>query len=195
MNEEAVVRILETYLSIFGGVTVVLVALISWLASLWQKRILQKEQAVLLERIEGVKKELDFEKSSYDHYLSLVMEYYNTYYRHYRLCQRAACADAHRQGDGSITYTKDDFDEGLEMFLSDWALQEGKIRLLLPSQILSLHEESIEAFNQMKEAVFNFKKNDETRKKKIDAFREVERVKSALEASLREFLRTERLLK
>ncbi len=123
------------------------------------------------------------------------MDYYNTYYQHYRLCQRAACADAHRQDDGSITYTKDDFDAGLGRFLSDWASQEGKIRLLLPSQILSLHEESIEVFNQMKAAVFKFKQNNETRKLKTDAFKEVEQVKTAIERSLRDFLRTEKLLK
>ncbi len=69
MNEEEVVRIFREYLGIFGGTTVVLVALISWLALLWQKRILQNEQAVLTEKIEDLKKELSFEKSSYDHYL------------------------------------------------------------------------------------------------------------------------------
>ncbi len=195
MNEEAVIGIFEVYLGVFGGATVVLVALINWIFSLWQKRILQKEQAILLERIEGVKKELGFEKSSYDHYLGLVMDYYNMYYRHYRLCQRAAFADGHREDDGSITRTKDDFCNGLEAFLSEWVLQEGKMRLLLPSEILDIHEESIKAFNRMKEAVFEFNNSDEARERKIEAFRDVEQVKSRLEASLREFLRTERLLK
>jgi len=168
----------------FGGGAVIVIALSGWLADLWAKRALQREQH-----------EFGLAKSSYDHYLDLILEYYRIFYTHYRLCQRTAGADGHRQPDGQITYTKDDFLSGLDTFLADWAAQEGKIRLLLPSKILALHSEAIDCFNRFKRAVDHFKKDDTTRKEKEEAFAAVESVKSRLEKALREFLRTEKLLK
>ena len=168
----------------FGGGAVIVIGLSAWLADLFAKRTLQREQH-----------ELGLAKSSYDHYLDLILEYYRIFYRHYRLCQRTANADGHRQPEGEITYTKDEFLAGLDTFLADWATQEGKIRLLLPSRILALHEEAIDCFNRFKRAVDQFKKDDKTRKEKKDAFAAVESIKSRIEEALREFLRTEKLLK
>ena len=114
----------------------------------------------------------------------------------YRLCQRTAHADAHRElPDGEIIYTKDEFIEALGGFLSDWAAQEGRIRLLLPTKLLSVHEEAVARFNEFKRAVHEFSPAEPVPRKKEEAFRGVEEVKSKLEAGLREFLRTESLLK
>lgn len=168
----------------FGGGAVIVIGLSSYLGNLWAKRILQNEQH-----------ELGLAKSSYDHYLDLILEYYQVFYRHYRMCQRAANADGHRLPDGTITSTQDEFLEALDGFLGDWAAQEGKIRLLLPSRILELHGEAIDGFNVFKRAVDGFRKDDTTRQAKVEAFRKVESVKSKLEDALREFLRTEKLLK
>lgn len=168
----------------FGSCAVIVIGLSSYLGDLWAKRILQNEHH-----------ELGLAKSSYDYYLDLILEYYQVFYRHYRMCQRAANADGHRLPDGTITSTQDEFLEALDSFLIDWATQEGKIRLLLPSRILALHGEAIDSFNVFKRAVEGFRKDDATRKAKVEAFRKVESVKSQLEDALREFLRTEKLLK
>ena len=168
----------------FGGGAVIVIGLSTYLGDLWAKRILQNEHH-----------ELGLAKSSYDHYLDLILEYYQVFYRHYRMCQRAANADGHRLPDGTITSTQDEFLEALDSFLIDWAAQEGKIRLLLPSRILALHCEAIDSFNVFKRAVEGFRKDDATRQAKVEAFRKVESVKSQLEDALREFLRTEKLLK
>ena len=168
----------------FGGGAVIVIGLSSYLGDLWAKRMLQNEQH-----------ELGLAKSSYDRYLDLILEYYQVFYRHYRMCQRAANADAHRLPDGTITFTQDEFLEALDGFLVDWAAQEGKIHLLLPSRILELHGEAIDCFNVFKRAVEGFRKDDTTRQAKVEAFRKVEGVKSKLEDALREFLRTEKLLK
>ncbi|GAB1389041.1 MAG: hypothetical protein AMXMBFR78_36470 [Rubrivivax sp.] len=168
----------------FGGGAVIVIGLSSYLGNLWTKRILQNEQY-----------ELGLAKSSYDHYLDLILEYYQVFYRHYRMCQRAANADGHRLSNGTITSTQDEFLEALDDFLVDWAAQEGKIRLLLPSRILELHGEAIDCFNVFKRAVDGFRKDDITRQAKVEAFMKVESVKSRLEDALREFLRTEKLLK
>jgi hypothetical protein len=111
------------------------------------------------------------------------------------LCQRTAGVDAHRQPDGQITFTKDEFLADLDTFLAEWATQEGKIRLLLPSKILALHSEAVDCFNRFKQAVDGFQKDEESRNKKKDAFIAVDDLKSRMEEAIREFLRTEKLLK
>lgn len=168
----------------FGGGAAIVIGLSAYLGDLWAKRILHNEQY-----------ELGLAKSSYDHYLDLILEYYQIFHRHYRMCQRAANADGHRLPDGTITSTQDEFLEALDGFLIDWRAHEGKIRLLLPSKILELHCEAIECFNLFKRAVEGFSKDDITRQDKIDAFMKVESVKLRLEEALRGFLRTEKLLK
>ncbi|MEI8602638.1 hypothetical protein P4S55_18415 [Shewanella sp. PP-Sp27a-2] len=195
MNENEIVSAIKELLFAFGGVTVVSVALAGWLGSLWQKRILQKEQNTLIQKLESYRHELGLAKTSYDHYLELILDYYNNYYQHYRLCQRACNADVHSQPDGIITNTKDDFDAGLDKFMENWASQEGKIRILLPSELLGLHKRSIDAFNQVKRAVNKFNYDNETRQDKHEAFLQLDTVKTELEYALRKFLRTEELLK
>ena len=178
-----------------GGGAAIVIALSGWLADLWAKRILQHEDALLKEKLEDLRNELGLAKSSYDHYLDLILEYYRIFYRHYRLCQRTAGIDAHRLPDGTITFTRDEFLADLDTFLVEWATQEGKIRLLLPSKILTLHSEAVDCFNQFKQAVDEFQKDEESQNKKGDAFTAVDDLKSRMEDALREFLRTEKLLK
>lgn len=193
-NDELFILIIELF-QLFGGLPVAVVALITFLGVISQKRILQKEQHELSENLKRLENELSLEKSSYDHYLELIMNYYSTYYDHYRLCQYACGADAIRNPDGSITYTKHEFDSKLDAFLNKWSEQEGKIRLLLPAEILNIHENSIQAFNEVKKAVNKFQNSEETRILKIVAFDKLHLVKNEMEKSLRAFLRTESLLK
>lgn len=195
MTNEEVVNVIEHLLTVFGGITFVCVALITWLGQLYQKRILQNEQHKLSTSLKKLENELALEKSSYEHYLELIMNYYSTYYDHYRLCQHACEADAIRNPDGSITNTKNTFDSQLDVFLKKWSAQEGKVRLLLPTEILEIHEESIQAFNNVRDAVRKFKNSDETKAGKISAFKNLHTVKIKMESSLRIFLRTESLLK
>jgi hypothetical protein len=179
----------------FGiGAGVVLV-LSKYLGELWAKRALQNEGAKLQEKLEELKHELSLTRSSYENHVSLILEYFATFYRHYRMCQRAASADAYQQPDGAISHTKEEYLNNLEGFLSEWAENEGKIRLLLPEQALQLHEESVECFNKFTRAVKDFRKTEETRAAKIEAFVEIERVKKEMERMLRQFLRTEKLFK
>jgi len=180
----------------FGGGAAIVVGLSTYLADLYAKRTLQREGAEIQKSLEAIKHELGLEKSSYEHYLDWILEYYRVFYRHYRLCQRTASADAHRALPGGlISDTRDEFFSKLDGFLADWAEQEGRIRLLLPGKLLQLHGEAIDCFNDFKDAVDGFRKDDKTRQAKVDAFAKVENVKTRLESALREFLRTERLLR
>lgn len=180
----------------FGGGAAIVIGLSAYLADLYAKRTLQRESSRLQEGLEAIKHELGLARSSYEHYLDLVLDYYQVFYRHYRLCQRTASADAYRELlGGTITDSRDEFFEKLDDFLSAWAAQEGKIRLLLPARLLEIHGEAVDSFNEFKRAVDAFRKDEITRQAKVDAFAKVENVKVRLESGIREFLRTERLLK
>lgn len=179
----------------FGGGAAIVIWLSGYLGGLWAKRILQNEQSTLQRGLNEHLHELSLAHSSYEHYLDLILAYYKTFYRHYRLCQRTSEADAHRQPDGAITYTKEEFLSSLDSFLEEWASREGEIRLLLPSKVLAIHMEAIDGFNKFKQAIDAFDTTDGSREKKEAAFREVDEVKNRLESQLREFLRTEKLLK
>ncbi|MNY35300.1 hypothetical protein D3C86_1696990 [compost metagenome] len=137
-------------------------------------------------------------KSSYDRYMDFILDYYSAFYRHYRRCQRTAHVDATRYPDGSIIYTRQAFLDELDIFVSEWNASEGKIRLLLPSSVLEIHENAVECFNVFHELVKSQPDDivtEEYRLKRVDAFKNIESVKIDLEIRLREFLRTERLLK
>lgn len=196
METVDIVKIASLIMTSFGGGALIVVALTRWLGDLWAGRILQEERAKLDTKLEEVRHELGIAKSAYEHHLDLILDYYAMFYRHYRLCQRTASADAHRKShDGELVYTKDQFIKLLDEHLIEWASQEGRIRLLLPSKILELHEKSVEKFNQFKHAVGEFSPAEGTPRKKELAFNEIHEIKLQLEEGLREFLRTESLLK
>ena len=120
--------------------------------------------------------------------VALILDYYATFYRHYRLCQRTASADAHRElPDSEIKYTRDEFIDSLDAFIADWTAQEGKIRLLLPAALLVIHDEAIVKFNEFKRAVEAFTPAEPIPRKKALVFGEIEQIKSKLEEGLEIF--------
>lgn len=195
MAVEDMLKLLFAITASFGTGAVIVIGLSKWLGGLWAGRILQNEQSLLQQALSEHAHELRLAQSSYERYLDLILGYYKMFYRHYRLCQRTTRADAHRKPDGTVTYTKDEFLAALDSMLEEWASREGEVRLLLPSPALSLHEEAIGCFNRFKRAVEAFDTSDATRVERKQAFDAIESVKTRIESQLREFLRTEKLLK
>lgn len=196
MPTDDIAKIAGLIFASFGGGAVIVIGLASWLGSLWANRVLQGEQAKFDIQLEALRHEFGITKSAYEHHLDLILDYYATFYKHYRLCQRTACVDVYRKlPDGEMADTKNEFLKTLDGFLSDWAAQEGRIRLLLPVKLLSIHEEAVTRFNEFKRAVQEFSTAESFPRKKENAFHGVHEVKSKFEAGLREFLRTEKLLK
>jgi hypothetical protein len=184
MPFEDMIKLLAAAIISFGGGAVIVIALSKWLGDLWARRILQEEEH-----------ELHFAKSSYEHYLDLILTYYKIFYRHYRMCQRAVSADIYRKPDGTITNSREEFLATSDIRLKEWAENEGEIRLLLPKKILDIHLESVNCFNRLHLAVDEFDTTDATRKEREEAFLALDDVKNKLELQLREFLRTEKLVK
>lgn len=184
-----------TTLGAFGGWAVVVAALTHFLAETFAKRALQREAAKFSEKLADLGHELKLRESAYAKHLDLLLDYYSTFYRHYRLCQNAANQDAHQLPDGSIIKTKDVFFEQLDHYLSESKAQEGKARLVLPAHLLALHEESISVFNEFKNTMKRTMYDEVFHESKSQTFAKLHSTKERLEDGLREFLRTEHLLK
>lgn len=82
------------------------------------------------------------------------------------------------------------FFEQLDNYISESKAHEGKIRLVLPSHLLKLHEESITAFNEFKDVMKRSRYDDTFHASKRDAFATIIDITDKLEAGLHEFLRT-----
>lgn len=192
---ENAINIVNFILASLGGGVLIVFSLTKVLGKVLTERILKNEQARIDGQLEKLRSELAIKKSTYEHHLDLILDYYSTFYKHYRRCQRTALADAHRKLPGSeLKYTKDEFIDSLNEFLADWSEKEGRIRLLLPSNLLEIHEESVSKFNEFKRSVQDFKTEESFPRKKETVFREIDEIKNKLENGLREFLRTENLL-
>ena len=183
-----------TTLGAFGGWALVVAALTHYLADLFAKRALQREAAGFSSQLATFGHEWKLRESSYAKHLDLLLDYYATFYRHYRLCQNATNQDAHRMPDGKIVKTKDTFFAELDQYRSEMRQQEGKARLLLPASLLQLNEDGIAAFNRFKDAMARTVYDEEFHEAKRKAFADIIDVKSRLESGLRNFLRTEHLL-
>lgn len=189
------VEFLIAHLAEFGGWAAVLAVLIHYLADLSSKRTLQGEASRLTERINELAHELKLRESVYGKHLDLLLEYYSTFYQHYRLCQNATNQDAHQFPDGRVVKTRDVFFEQLDEYLSEAKAQEGKARLLLPAHLLALNDEAIDAFNEFKDAMKRPIYDEVFHESKRKAFAKVEATKTKLETGIRAFLRTEHLVK
>ena len=125
MTISEILAVASTVTLSFGGGAVIVIGLSGWLGNIWAKRIVQNESAALQRKLEELRHEMALTKSSYEHYLDLILNYYSTFYQHYRLCQKTAAADAHLMPDGKEVHTKDEFLTKIDHFLNDWADQEG----------------------------------------------------------------------
>ena len=181
-------------LAAFGGWTVVVAALVYYLGELFSKRTLQREASALSKQVAALGHELSLRKSAYDKHLDLLLDYYASFYRHYRACQAAAEKDAVELPDGTRVSMKDRFFGELDDYLARSAAAEGRIRLILPAKALTLHSETLRVFNEFKRVMERKHYDDEFHTKKTAAFMELHSLKEELEKVLRDFLRTEHLL-
>jgi archaellum component FlaC len=183
-------------LTSLGGGALIVAALFKWLGELTAKHILQKEQGKILKSIEELKQELGLVKSNYEKNAEWIIDFYSMFYRHYQLAYRVARADIIRHPDKPDENTKKNYMDQVDNLADEWNRKQGVARILLPSNILELHETTIDKFNDFKDAVKGFDcNNQESRTKVEDCFKEIHRLKNAMENSVRQYLRSEELAK
>ena len=196
MTIEDTLTITSLVIASFGGGAIIVIGLSSWLGKLWTGRILQEEKAAIDAKLDSIRHELGLTKSSYEHHLDLILDYYALFYKHYLMCSRAANADAYKPlPDGEITHTREEYLDNLEDILKEWQAYHGRVRILLPTKLLTIHESAIGKFNEFRDAIYEFKSSDEQPRRKTVVFKELDEIKNQLESGLRDFLRTESLLK
>jgi hypothetical protein len=184
-----------TTLGAFGGWALVVAALTHYLGDTFAKRALQREASKLSEQLAALSHELKLRESSYVKHLDLLLDYYSIFYGHYRRCQNATNHDLIRYPDGTEIKTRQVFQDQLEQYLTDSKATEGRLRLVLPESLMLLNEEAIDAFNTFKDAMKREKYDEVFHAQKREAFAKIQSVKERIEADLREFLRTEKLLR
>ncbi|WP_320819970.1 hypothetical protein [Thalassolituus sp.] len=189
-------QILITTISTLGIGATVIFGLASWLGSLWARRILQLERGVIEEKLKSIEHELSFSKTSYGNHLNQILEYYDIYYSHYRTCQLTAEADIIRFPDGDDLNTQESYFEELEKFQIKWNSIEGKVRFILPKDLLECHEKSINCFNEFNAAAKKYTSQSDLqgRAPLEEAFKKLDDVKNNYEKLIRAYLRTENML-
>lgn len=165
--------------------------MVAFFGGLFAKRILQNERAAIESGLLKAGHEFALIKHTFERQRDLLTDYYRILYKHYRLCQRTAGADAFRTPDGTISMTKDEFLKKIDAFLPEWSEQEPHIRLFLPTPMLKVHSNAICAFNEFKKSIDAFDKSEKAHESKAKAFHSVQTVKEEMESGLRTFLRTD----
>ena len=128
--------------------------------------------------------------------MDLVVDYYAKFWKHFQLCKRAACSEQTRDRvTGEMKDTRDMYLDRIEVELKEWRDFEGRIRLLLPLELLEIHQEAIGKFNELNDAIYEYDGSNELADKKRAVFEELAEIKIQLEDGLRNYLRTESLIK
>lgn len=147
------------------------------------------------EATEKIKNEFYLTKATYDKYIETVMTYYSNVYRYYRSCQKAARATHIQYSNGSMVTTKELWEQELDGIVSEYNIQEGYIRLLLPSKIQDENSKLIDAFNEFRRIIKTEEEGFEKQEKLKSIFNDkIGPCKQKLESAMREFLKIEMLI-
>ncbi|MCD4652158.1 MAG: hypothetical protein K8S56_10310 [Candidatus Cloacimonetes bacterium] len=134
-------------------------------------------------------------KSGNSGFVREIIEYFEIYYAHYRICQSFAGSEALKQSDRFIA-ARETFYKKQDVVMAEWNKRGGKIRLILPDNLLSLHKSSIDLFNEFSDTAGSHNPEDETSYNAIiEVFSRVHEIKNRLEQLIRRYLRDEGLLK
>lgn len=169
-----------------------LVVLVKYLAV---PAIMERLKTSLSRELESFRQELGLAKVTYDQHLTLLLDYYNRIYKHYRQCQEAASWDIVVHPATGERDPKDNYLDVIDKFKGQWDTDEGKIRLLLPTRLLDCHQAVISAINDFTRACKDYSPDDDDSKEAVKkAFHPVDKAIQSLEVGLRDYLRTEKLL-
>lgn len=192
MSESSVWSIAAAIVVSLGGGGIIVAALLNWLGKIIASRILQREQGVLATELERLKQDLGLSRISYDKHVLHVVDYYAMFYKSYQLSQRAARADLLRYPDREDLNTKQDYLAKIDDVASEWGSRQGLLRLVLPQEVLNLHEQAIAEFNDFKDLVTSYDCNSAASRNALkDSFVRIDTIKNKIERSLRVHLRTD----
>ena len=148
----------------------------------------------LQEKLEFVKNEFIIIQTSFSNNYTVIMEYYSTFFKHYRDCQNVAYKDIIDYPDGSSKTTEKIFWDNLDDWVENVNKNEAKIKLILSEHILQINEQSISVFNEFRNLVRSYDGITEKPKNLLHSkFVEIDNIKKNLAKELKTYLRTEKL--
>ena len=185
--------VIVSIFSAIGGTSLTIFLGRKWIEKKFSEN-LEEFKSNLVKELDIIRHELNLIRSSFEGNIEYVFEYFSIFYRYYRLCQEAALVDIVKTKEGKFLKTRERFIDNLDQVVEEWMLIEGRIRLILPDNIVVIHEKSIEAFNAFRGLVKSYKKEqDKPRKELESAFKEVHKIKDEMASALRTYLRTEKM--
>ncbi len=155
--------------------------------------------------IESLKSEYSVISRAYGYFVENIIDYYSLVFQHYIRCQRVSEYEWHYPLNGPPENTTEMFIKQLDEFSEEWNSKLGKTKLLLPDELLVLHESIQNEFNKFRDIVMNSPKNltpvnqDDIRelesyKSRIKkSFKEIHNIKEKMEPQIRSVLRVNKL--
>jgi hypothetical protein len=157
---------------------------------------LLKQVRKTTEETEKIKNEFYLTKATYDKYIDTVLKFFDSIYKHYRLCQKCASSTHIKFPDGTKKTTKEIWEENLDKTIEDQRFMEGYIRILLPQKCHEIISNLINSFNKYSDIIKYEPVGVETMTKLQDCFNnEIDKYKQEFENALREFLKIDQLTK
>lgn len=196
MDLKSIFEISGAIIASLGGAGALIIALSSYIGKLWASKILEADRQKYQQELQKLIHNLSVRKTAYEKYLDLIVNYHDLIYKHYRLCQQTEHADIIRHPEQGEYSTKEDFMEKIDNFVEEMGSVEGKLRIILPQEILDIHNELVGDFNEFKDIVKKFDNSSESsdRHKLNEAMKNIVSRQKLLEQSIRNLLRTQDVL-
>lgn len=148
----------------------------------------------LNKELDIIRHELSLVLSSFERNIEHVFDYYSIYYKYYRLCQKITLIDFTKTKEGAVINTKDIFLDDLDQIVKEWSQIEGRMRLILPNEIIVKHDKSVIAFNSVRDLVKSYESYQEKPREELESkFKELDNIKNEMELALKEYLRSEKI--
>ncbi|ENV4253349.1 hypothetical protein ACFJ88_004651, partial [Vibrio parahaemolyticus] len=144
------------------------------------------------QQIELIKSKLTLIGSSYSSQLEHIVNYYETLYKHYSLCQDVVNKDATELPSGEIISSKREYLDKIDNLVLTWHQITPRARLILPSKAITHHEQLVVLFNRFNNLVKSeAPKHHETLE---SIFADIHFQKTQIENIFREYLHTDKII-
>ncbi|MFH1212738.1 MAG: hypothetical protein V1681_01495 [Candidatus Neomarinimicrobiota bacterium] len=140
------------------------------------------------------KNELTIIHTTFSNNYSLIIDFYSSFYKHYRLCQRVTNHDIVTYLDGKTESLRQIFLKTIDTNIEEIKKYDPKIRLILPKRISEIYDKCLIAFNDLRDIIIEYKDTPDLPKGEMKkTFIRIDELKSLLEKELQNYLRIEKL--
>ncbi|HCG8346922.1 hypothetical protein [Vibrio parahaemolyticus] len=144
------------------------------------------------QQVELIKSKLTLIGSSYSSQLEHIVNYYETLYKHYSLCQDVVNKDATELPSGEKISSKREYLDKIDNLVLTWHQITPRARLILPSKAITHHEQLVVLFNRFNHLV---KSEAPKHHEKLESiFADIHFQKTQIENIFREYLHTDKII-